>query len=308
MPARRDKTLHYRRAKWVHIGQPLEAYIRQAVQQLPTAEDRTIEHGEDHFVRCLRTRRRQAGGIFLHLTADTPGEAASTVPKHLNLADLDVGAAPPPQDAEFMDGDAFLFVRDDHVCFCSSGMRDGGIQYFLARLFEKANLGDNAPMFILDKIADADKLALIEECGVKEIVLNASVFEAVSLYNARRQEPVGILRAVGQKLYSLLADDNEDRQDNLSVQISIGADGRVRHNEERGYERLAELAEQLLDGIQDGDSFTVVTKDGQKITAGKIILQKPVSLPAAGKSVSRDAAWNELIGYFGELSANHLIE
>lgn len=308
MPARRDKTLHYRRAKWVHVGQTLESLIRQAVQQLPTAEDRKIEHGEDHFVICLRTRRRQAGGVFLHLTADTPGEAASTVPRQLNHADLDVGAVPPPQDAEYMDGDAFLFVRDDHVCFCSSGMRDGGIQYFLARLFEKADLGHNAALFVLDKVADADKLALIEENGVKEIVLNASVFEAVSHYNARRQEPVGMLRAVGQKLYSLLADDNEDRQDNLSVQISIGADGRVHHNEDRGYNRLAELAEQLLDGVQDGDSFTIITKDGQKITAGKIILQKPASLPAAGKSVSRDAAWNELFGYYSELSANHLIE
>jgi hypothetical protein len=308
MPARRDKTLHYRRAEWLQPGLTLESGLRQAVQALPTVDDRTIEHGEDHFVRCLRSRRRQAGGIFLHITADTPGEPASTVPKQLNHSDLDVGEAPPPDDAEFMDGDAFLFVRDDHVCFCATGMRDGGIHYFLARLLEKAELGEDAGMFALGKVADADKLVLIEENGVKEIVLNASVNEAVAHYAARRSEPVGVLRAVGQKLYSLLADDQEDRQDNLMVQVTIAADGRVRYNAEQGYERLEELARRIVEDAQDGDSFTILTKDGQKITPEKIILQKTISIVSSGKTVSRDAAWNELLDYFRELSANHLIE
>lgn len=307
MPARRDKTLHYRRAEWLHVGQTLESYIRQAIQALPTADDRTVEHGEDHFVRCLSARRRQTGGVFLHLTADTPGEAASTVPKALNTPDANIGEVAPPDDAEFMDGDAFLFVRDDHVCFCSTGLRDGGIYAFLVQLFEKADLGENSGLFQLGKVADADKLALIEANGVKEILLSASVSEAVSHYAGRQAQPVGILRAVGRKFHSLIADE-EDHQDNLMVQVSIAADGRIKHNKEQGYERLQVLATQLVNDAEDGDMFTIVTQDDQKITAGKIILQKQVSIASTGKTVSRDPAWNELAVYYHELVANHLID
>ncbi len=309
MPARREKTLHYRRAQWLQIGQTLESYTRQACQTLPTVDLRTIERGEGKFVRCIRTRRRQQGGIFLHLTADTPGEAASTIPKLLNQADVDVGEAGPPQDAEFMDGDAFVFIRDDHVCFCAGELRDASIAYFLASLFLKADLGGASSQFVLNRVADVEKIQLIQERGVKEIVLDASLYEATAHYNARNAQPASVLRSIGRTFWSLLAhDDNDDRDDNLQVQVSIAADGRVRHNAEFGYRRLEALAEKVVENERAGDQYAIITKDNQKITAGEITLHKTARITAFGKSVSRDPAWNELLAYYQELAAAHLLE
>ena len=310
MPARRDKTLHYRSAFWVHpeeTGETLESYTRSATNALPTAEDRTVEHGEDHYIRCLRSRRRHGGGIFLHLTSDTPGEATTTVPKDLSAADVDVGSAPPPPNSEFMDGDAFIFIRGDHVCFCTGVMREGALRHFLIGLFKNADLDENAGAFIFKKSADADKLAMIQAQGVKEIELNATVFAAAAHYAGRQSQPVGFLRSAARVLYSLRDEDNEDRQDNLMLTVSIRADGRVKTNPHLGYERLEDVAEQMLEKYEEGDSFTIVTKDKQKITASKVFLQKPVSIPSAANTVSREPVWQELLTYYQELVADHMI-
>lgn len=310
MPARRDKTLHYRCAIWFEDAQTLESYVRNALQQLPTAEDRTVEAGEDHFIRCLHARRRHNGGVFLHITADTPGESATTVPKQLNAADVDVGQAPPPADGEFMDGDIFVFVRDNHVCFCSGSglMREGSLQRFLAELFDKAGLGENSAAFVLEKVADAQALALIEAQGVKRISLNASVYAAVTHYAGRNQQPVSALMQAGRRLYNAVwADDNEDRNDNLLLQVSVQADGRIKANKELGFQRLEELARQIVQTEQDGDDYTIITNDDQRISPGKFSLQKTVSLPALGKSVSREPTWSELMAFYHGLRADHQI-
>lgn len=308
MPGKRERALHYRRVKWLHDSQTLESYARQAVQALNTVELRTIDRGEGQFIRFLRTRRRQAGGIFLHLTADTPGESASTIPKQFNQADLDVGASAPPVDSEYMDSDAFVFIRDNNLCYCASAMRDGGIAYSLGQLFEKADLGHNAKLFSLEKVADAEKIALIQERGVKEVVLNATLYEATSKYNQRHSQPTSILRSIGRVFYSLRDDDNESRMDNLSVYVSISADGRVQHNSEVGYARIEEFASQVVETQADGDSYTIITKDGQKISAAKITLHKTVKIASQAKSIAREPAWSELLTYYQELAAKNFLE
>ena len=308
MPTWKEKTLHYRSALWFRDAGTLESQIRSAIQKLPTAQDRTIEAGEDHYIRCLSTRKRQAGGIFLHITADTPGEAASTVPKALNTAEVNVGSAPPPADAEFMDGDAFAFIRDDHVCFCSGSglMREGSLQRFLVRLFEKADLGDAATSFTLEQVADAEKIALIEAQGVKRIDLNASVYAAATHY-ARRQGPMASLRQAARSIWASLQDDDDDHEDNLLLRVSIHADGRIHSNEELGFDRLEEIARQVIEGQQEGDKYTIITRDDQRIGPEKVMLQKSETLPAAGKSISREPTWTALLVFFNELAADHRI-
>jgi hypothetical protein len=242
------------------------------------------------------------------MTADTPGEAASTVPKALNHADVNVGTVPPPNNAEYMDGDAFLYILEDHVCYCSLNIRDGGLVYALGALFEKAGLGENSALFSLEKIADASKLQMIAQRGVKEVVLDASLYEATSLFNARHAEPVGLLRSIGRTFYSLRANDNADRVDNLQVRVSITADGRVRHNEHLGDERIKDLARRLVNNEHDGDHYTIITKDDQKITADSILLHKIVRIAAFGKSVALEPTWTELIHYYAELEDGNFLE
>jgi hypothetical protein len=310
---KRSKTLHYRRANWIaeHPPHSLEEYVRQAHQKLKTVSERTVERGEGHFIRSLRPKARQAGGYFLHLTADTPGESASTIPKLLkDKAEAEVGIAAPPADAEYMDNDSFLFIRNDHVCYCSSGMRDPSIHYFLFSLFEAAGLGEAATQFTLDKIANAKKVSFIQAHGVKGIILDASLASASLEYGDRKAQPATLLNSVGKVLSSLLDEKDADKgkQDNLQVKIAITADGRIKDGKTLGFKKIQKLAKAVVENEEDGDSYTILTKDNQKITEGEIILRKTAEITCHGKSVKCERAWDALLEYFQDLSANHLLD
>jgi hypothetical protein len=89
--------------------------------------------------------------------------------------------------------------------------------------------------------------------------------------------------------------------------LSIRADGRIRTNAGSGFQRLQEIARQIIETEEEGDDYTIITKDNQRITPKELILQKTLSLPAAGKSVSRQPTWDELQTFFNELCADHRI-
>lgn len=126
----------------------------------------------------------------MHIAADTPGEEASIVPKaKKETEELDVGTVAAPTDAEFLDGDAFLYVKDDHVCMCTTGLRDGAVRQFLYEFFDKANLGRYATRFDLMKVANVDKLKMLRTQGVKEIA-STLLRDRVLATPQRRQPPL----------------------------------------------------------------------------------------------------------------------
>src|SRR5262245_43028230 len=111
MAEKREKTLSYRRAEWLSAiprGTTLESCLRDAHNTLKTVDERTIVRDSGQCIRSANKLARRDGGFFLHLTADTPGEEASVVPKKGNVETIEVGTTSAPADAEFMDGDAFL--------------------------------------------------------------------------------------------------------------------------------------------------------------------------------------------------------
>ncbi|HSQ21077.1 MAG TPA: hypothetical protein VLR92_11995, partial [Blastocatellia bacterium] len=162
---KRDKTLSYRRAEWLADrprGTTLESCLRDAHNALKTVEERTVIRDSGQCIRSAKKLAPRDGGIFIHLIADTPGEEASVIPKmKRGIEEVDVGTASPPDDSEFMDGDAFLYVRDDHVFLCSTGLRDGAIRVFLYEFFSKAKLGKHATKFDLLKVPKLDKLKML---------------------------------------------------------------------------------------------------------------------------------------------------
>jgi len=82
MPAKREKTVSYRRAEWLAdaAGLTLEKCVRDAIDVLKTVRNRTIKRGGQD--TCIaKAEDQKGGGLSLHITSDTPGEAASVVPK-----------------------------------------------------------------------------------------------------------------------------------------------------------------------------------------------------------------------------------
>src|SRR5215472_1497374 len=133
MRAQREKTLSYRRAEWFgHRAAPdLENCLRQALAQLKTIEERTILRGGQN-AKVAKVEPVAPGGMFLHLATETPGEPASVVPKvAADAIALDLKTENPPDDGEWLDGDAFLYLHDNHVCLCTTGLHDSAIATFL---------------------------------------------------------------------------------------------------------------------------------------------------------------------------------
>ena len=159
-----ERTLSYRRAEWFDCEASsisLEICLRDACLKLKSTEDRSIELNGGKLVTGIAVKDKKPG-YLLHLTTELPGESASIVPSiSKSVAEVDVTTVAPPVNHEFVDGDAFLYVKGNDVCLCATGLRDGGIEYFLHALFKRAKIRKDSANFFLIKAADMKKVAMI---------------------------------------------------------------------------------------------------------------------------------------------------
>ena len=183
MPEPRKKALHYLRAEY--FGQNPAAInlgmcIKQATDKLQTIGQRSIHRTGGYLMRLAHFRQADGNsGYFLHLTFETPGEHASIIPRVATDArEVRVSTMPPPNDAEFMDGDAFLYVVGNNVCVCTTAVTARTVRYFLHELFIAAMIRPDASQFEFLNAVNVEKMALIQRKGIKEIEVRASMYRA----------------------------------------------------------------------------------------------------------------------------------
>jgi hypothetical protein len=311
MADKRQKTVSYRRAQWVNEDPAsinLAMCIRDAAAKLTTFADRTVARGGGQLVSLAAIDTDASKGHYLHIVADTPGEAASIVPTNEpRSTSINVSTAPPPDNADFMDGDAFLYVRGDDVCLCATSLTDAAVRFFLVEFFRKAKIRKDADRFELIKAANLNKIALVHHQGVREIEIKGTIFKATADYNKRKGQPVTMLSAVSRELKAVLNVPNDVNEDALNVMITLHADKR-RKGIVLGEKRLEELSTSLLEHGEDDDDFVIVTKLGQKITQTELFMRAPASIARLGKSVERDDAWKEVKHFYDGLAASGALE
>ncbi len=306
----KERTVSYRRAVWV-IDEPesinLGSMVKQALARLRTVEDRTIERANGQLTKLLKVRGYDEGH-FLHITVETPGESASVVPTVSRVEETDVDTTQPPAGTEFMDGDAFLYVKRDHVTLCSTGLQDASIREFLISLFQKAKLRKDAGQFDLAKIADISKLKLLASQGVEEIEMRAATYWATAHYLKRKHQPQGMLGEMAKLMRTWLGKTNDVNQDAINVMLSFKVDRRRRGGIVLGERRLKEIGAGILKSAEAGDDFTIVTKLGQRIGPNEIFMRSTVRIEALGKSVVCEKAWKEVRRFYDVLSENGALE
>jgi hypothetical protein len=304
MATQREKTVGYRRAEWFDQGTaapPLEKCLRQALGQLKTIDERTIVRGGSN-VKVAKQQDAYRGGLLLHLATETPGEAASVVPKVVSTAiELDLRTQSPPNDGEWLDGDAFVLVHDDHVCLCTTGMHESAVATFFYHLFEKAKVPPNFRDFILLKAVDITRLTMLQRQGVQEIEIRGSLYKVTADYVHRQTHVPGILGLLGKEVKRQLGKPHDVTQDSLRVAINIKLDKRQRSRLSIGEKDLQTLAEDLIKNVEDDDDYTIITGDNQKITPKEIFVKTKALIEADGKTVGRDKAWQELILFYHSL-------
>jgi hypothetical protein len=311
MADKREKSVSYRRAEWFAdaSGLTLEKCIRDANKSLPTVDARTINRSGQH-TSVAKVQDVSSGGLYLHITADTPGEAASAVPKAKPGATvIDLKTEKPPPGSEWLDGDAFLYVKPDHVCMCSTGIRDGAIGYFLHELFKKAQLRKDSIRFELMKAADISKLRLLHSQGVKEFEIKATLYKATAEYEQRKTQVTGTLGLIGKHLKrAFLNKPNDVTSDGLRVMLTLKVDKRFAKAFSLGQKRIEALAADVVRNTEDHDEYVIVTKTGQKISPKEIFMSSKVLIDSEGKTVDRDKAWAECSHFFSLLKDSGAIE
>ena len=307
----RQKKINYRRAHFsldVSDGHTLEKSVVAAFGSLSTIEARRVSLPDGHVIDCLRFKKR-ASGHFVHLAVYTPGERASVVPVLGSVTEGDISAVRAPAKHDFMDGDVMLLLAGNDILICASSVHDGKITAYFATLFAAAGLDESKHIFSAERVANADKVQLIEDEGVKEIALNATMFEA-SLDRAKRtshrQKLTGALidefMAIFSKDKSLK--DIADRE-NITAEVILKFDQR-RKGGEVGGKRLSALSREVVD--QSTDGYRITTLEGNVINGAELSLSKQVEIAAHGKSVQWAPAAAALDAYYKELRADGSLE
>ncbi len=317
MAVERRKVLRYRRAIYHHPRgkkvpedfPTLEDNIHAAHSKITTSARRLVAFEGGFTLQMRYARKRRNAGTLLHLAAYTEREPTSIVPGvRGSTDDAPLSTAPPPAGAEYMDGDLLLLVSGNDVVVCASSLHDHKFHQYCASMFNVAEIDPTATMFELAAVANANKLEIIENEGIKAITLDATMFAAsadnVSRRSIRRTLNAGMLE-VFRALFGKDAEFDEIRsKENLSAQLVIKFDSR-RKGGELGQERIVNLAKRLID--EPGNGFRIQTRANTTFGHDEIVLQKTVTIRAEGKTVQRDAAFAELVNYMEELrNAGHL--
>ncbi len=313
MAKQRQKSLTYHRAECLDTnshGFNLEDCINQAIIHLPTVAHRSIERDGGSVIRLAHHGNpKRRPGCLLHLTFETPGEHASIVPSPtMGAPELQTQTHPPPNSAEFMDGDAFLYVVGNHVCLCTTAVRVGTVRYFLQKLFEKANIEQNCTQFTLMNAANTDKLSRIHNEGIKEIQLKASLAHASAEYIRRKTHTIGAIGGVAEFFKAIFWRDDEVVDDALRVGLILHVDGRSKSRISLGRTKLQEIAENIVKNEEKGDDYTIILESGEKIRFSDIVLMKSVEIDGEGKTVRREAAFEALLLYYIELENSGKLE
>src|SRR6185437_4689923 len=213
-------------------------------------------------------------------------------------SELDLKVEQAPDDGEWLDGDAFLYVNGDHVCMCSTSMRDSTVQNYLFELFKKAKLRRDAIRFQLMKAADITKLRLLHAQGVKELEIRGTLYQVTANYERRKTHVLGTLGVIGKHLKNLQKKPHDVTPDGLRVMLTLRVDRRFGKSFPIGEKTIETLAADVVKSTEENEDYVIVTGTGQKISPTEIFMRSTVLIDSDGKTVNRDKAWRELSQFF----------
>jgi hypothetical protein len=109
-------------------------------------------------------------------------------------------------------------------------------------------------------------------------------------------------------LKAIIGVGHEDFDDSLRVQIVVRTDKRSRKHIKLGEKRIESLAEDVIKHFDKEDDFTIVTAQGQKITATEIFVHEIMLVDTLGKSVKCQKAWDALDNFYKRLKKSGALE
>lgn len=294
--------MHYKKVTSHDSSFNYQSLISDVFTKIPAIAQRSVIRGEKT-IQFIKLKRSEHYGIYIHLTSYIEGEQASTIKK--TNKDPDLGIVSAPDGEEFMDGDIHALISNNNLLFCASGAsRESSIKDYFDALFEKAQI--SRPEYVIKTPVKKQVLDMLS-AGVKEINLDAHA-TALELNNIKRSNsryltPIkNIIEILTLKERSL---EEIGGLDGLMFGIHINSQGRI--NPDSDSQAVIQAAGK---GIieEELSGFSIITRDGSKITHDSISYKHTKSLERYGKTVWRDDAWNALTEFMDKLLEQRVIK
>lgn len=309
----KSKTLHYLRS--VHDDQPqnIEASIRVMLRRRRVCKDTELDPGDESI---MRVQHRQASTsrkpVMLHLVRYVPGEKAATIDPDPEGAEDNGDAERPPKGKEFKAGECFLLVKQADVLFCASGISQAAARIYLGRLFEECGVEQSLRTFDLRPAANLDRLAIIRERGVSSIQLGSVAYEASrKLLPENHNVSRRMLKSISDQVSALVARDDTVMEQRVMEDLIVNVELKLQGNSYADIEAqrsIDQMAIALLADDHGNHGFTIVTRDGNRLTDLSVRLHKRVKVASSNNSVEHSSVWNALSAYYDELCEGKLLE
>ncbi len=230
----------------------------------------------------------------------------STVPHKSRSGDLD---AQDPKDAfDFLDGDGMFLISGNDCLLMPSGLHLKTMEQYLRNLLSKGgDRFEKARRFQLLPIADPQVLRGLRDEGIKAVDLNFGQYMATA--KAPEVRPETLIERLGLDVVLNLFTREEDQRrlaeaENVSAKLVVKLDGR-----KKGLtpEEFSPMAQEIAENSPD-DAVEIVTKTGQRIRQGALVLKHSVRIRASAKTVSYNQAWEEMDSYLDALVSSAATE
>ncbi|NYB20734.1 hypothetical protein [Pseudomonas aeruginosa] len=328
----KKRPFYYRRAKWDEMNKEpsLEEILTICHEELSTVGDRTFLSGEGE-IRGADADPRPGEGLFLHIASYVPDEQTTTIEKSKRVKRSRLHAEAASAGRDFLSGDIFALVKDNHLILCPSGVRESVVHSYIYNVLKKCKYSKMLASFDLEKIAKASKLAMVATEGVKSIELGASLYDAsiseinVSKRKASQKKIDELLKKAAELFEDMFAKDPNlkeiKEQENLNIKISLNFDGREARRKgkpvgfgEIGKSRLKKTSEEIIKEYEDKeylgfdeDGFKIVTMAGNVITPTEIRVSDSYHVKVFGKSIDKSDTFDKLKGYYDRLKSSGVL-
>lgn len=304
------RSLYYFRVSWQKVNdKTLEQLLIEAHSILPHTSDRSFEYSEGQIQGNYISNRKN--GFCCQITYCIPDQHVCLVPKPANEKIKETSTKAPPKEYDYVKGEIFFVVKDNHIAICNSGAHLNVVPCYVEKILHTTS--QNIEIFSLDPVADIKIVDLLNNEGIKRIELDSTLYEASMDNSQRRTIKKTLFGGISDSLLALFGAEDDlksikDRE-NVTIKLQISYDSR-RKNTAMGKKTLLEPAKKML--IQEENStdgnFSIVTGTGKKIRGNEIKLSRKESFEPRGNSVSHEAAFNALIGYIAELRSKGLLD
>ena len=311
-PKTKNRTLFYRRIIWHDSPRrKLEDILIKAHEILTTTKQRTFPYHEAE-IQGMKIKHDKDNCFHCHVASYIPGQSTSLVPRPSIEKENNTRVQEPPRNEDFMEGDVFFLVDGDHIIICPSGVRESIASAYISNVIQNAFPDGSIPFYSIEAIADVNKVHLIQQEGVRKIILSSSLYEASYDYMERKTVKQTLLSTAAREILALFSDDSDkklteaDDKENLTVRLEISYDSRKKGGN-IGKKRIESTANKIIHD-DDVDGTSIITNTGKRMTPDEVRISEKVQIKIHGNSISRTDAWEKLDQYLFELMDSGLLE